>query len=70
MFQVEFTVAAQNDLACLDKPVAQRVLKKLRFRLVCLLRLRLNSIFGQAYLCDTNGTITLKFVNGYIKGVL
>ena len=31
MFHVEFTVAAQNDLACLDKPVAQRVLKKLRW---------------------------------------
>jgi mRNA interferase RelE/StbE len=31
MFQVEFTVAAQTDLARLDKPMAQRVLKKLRW---------------------------------------
>jgi mRNA-degrading endonuclease RelE of RelBE toxin-antitoxin system len=31
MFQVEFTVAAQNDLARLDKPIAQRVLKKLHW---------------------------------------
>ncbi len=31
MFQVEFTATAQNDLARLDKPMAQRVLKKLRW---------------------------------------
>lgn len=31
MFQVEFTAGAETDLARLDKPVAQRVLKKLRW---------------------------------------
>jgi len=31
MFQVEFTAGAQSDLARLDKPMAQRVLKKLRW---------------------------------------
>jgi len=31
MFQVEFTEVAQSDLARLDKPMAQRVLKKLRW---------------------------------------
>ena len=31
MFQVEFTATAQSDLARLDKPMAQRVLKKLRW---------------------------------------
>jgi mRNA interferase RelE/StbE len=31
MAQVEFTESAQSDLARLDKPVAQRVLKKLRW---------------------------------------
>jgi len=31
MAQVEFTESAQNDLARLDKPIAQRVLKKLRW---------------------------------------
>ncbi|MEM4204877.1 MAG: type II toxin-antitoxin system RelE/ParE family toxin [Candidatus Methanomethylicaceae archaeon] len=31
MFQVEFTTSAETDLARLDKPVAQRVLKKLRW---------------------------------------
>jgi len=31
MVQVEFTEAAQSDLARLDKPIAQRVLKKLRW---------------------------------------
>ena len=31
MSQVEFTAGAETDLARLDKPVAQRVLKKLRW---------------------------------------
>jgi len=31
MFQVEFTATAQSDLARLEKPMAQRVLKKLRW---------------------------------------
>ncbi|WP_041334214.1 type II toxin-antitoxin system RelE family toxin [Roseiflexus sp. RS-1] len=31
MAQVEFTESAQSDLARLDKPIAQRVLKKLRW---------------------------------------
>lgn len=31
MFQVEFTATAQSDLARLDKPMAQQVLKKLRW---------------------------------------
>lgn len=31
MFQVEFTSGAVDDLARLDKPIAQRVLKKLRW---------------------------------------
>ncbi|MEZ0396876.1 MAG: type II toxin-antitoxin system RelE/ParE family toxin [Anaerolineales bacterium] len=31
MFQVEFTETAQSDLARLDKPTAQRVLRKLRW---------------------------------------
>ncbi len=31
MFQVEFTSGAVDDLARLDKPVAQRILKKLRW---------------------------------------
>lgn len=31
MFQVEFTATAQTDLARLDKLVAQRVMKKLRW---------------------------------------
>jgi mRNA interferase RelE/StbE len=31
MFQVEFTEVAQSDLSRLDKPMAQRVLKKLRW---------------------------------------
>ena len=31
MAQVEFTESAQSDLDCLDKPIAQRVLKKLRW---------------------------------------
>lgn len=31
MFQVEFTAGAEADLARLDKPVAQRVLKELRW---------------------------------------
>ncbi|MCS7016815.1 MAG: type II toxin-antitoxin system RelE/ParE family toxin [Gemmatales bacterium] len=31
MFQVEFTSGAETDLARLDKPVAQRVLRKLRW---------------------------------------
>ena len=31
MFQVEFTPGAETDLARLDKPIAQRVLKKLRW---------------------------------------
>lgn len=31
MFQVEFTAGAEADLGRLDKPVAQRVLKKLRW---------------------------------------
>lgn len=31
MFQVVFTAGAEADLARLDKPVAQRVLKKLRW---------------------------------------
>ncbi|GAB4504040.1 MAG: hypothetical protein Fur0043_10330 [Anaerolineales bacterium] len=31
MFQVEFTATAQSDLARLDKPMAQRALKKLRW---------------------------------------
>ncbi len=30
-FQVEFTAGAETDLARLDKPVAQRVLRKLRW---------------------------------------
>jgi len=31
MFQVDFTPVAETDLARLDKPVAQRVLKKIRW---------------------------------------
>lgn len=31
MFQVVFTTSAENDLARIDKPVAQRVMKKLRW---------------------------------------
>lgn len=31
MFQVDFTAAAETDLARPDKPIAQRVLKKLRW---------------------------------------
>lgn len=31
MFQVEFTSGAEADLARLDKPIAQRVLRKLRW---------------------------------------
>jgi mRNA interferase RelE/StbE len=31
MFQVDFTPVAATDLARLDKPVAQRVLKKIRW---------------------------------------
>jgi mRNA interferase RelE/StbE len=31
MFQVEFTAAAESDLARLDKSMAQRVLKKIRW---------------------------------------
>ncbi|MBO9324957.1 MAG: type II toxin-antitoxin system RelE/ParE family toxin [Roseiflexus sp.] len=31
MAQVEFTESAQNDLSRFDKPIAQRVLKKLRW---------------------------------------
>ncbi len=31
MFQVDFTAGAETDLARLEKPVAQRVLKKLRW---------------------------------------
>lgn len=31
MFHVEFTAGAETDLARLDKPVAQRVLNKLRW---------------------------------------
>lgn len=31
MFQVDFTFVAETDLARLDKPVAQRILKKIRW---------------------------------------
>jgi len=31
VFQVDFTPVAETDLARLDKPIAQRVLKKLRW---------------------------------------
>lgn len=31
MYRVEFTAGAETDLARLDKPIAQRVLKRLRW---------------------------------------
>ena len=31
MFQVDFTPVAEADLACLDKPIAQRMLKRIRW---------------------------------------